>query len=187
MSGAKGIMSNPFPLATCSQCQTLLQYCPGCGANVRETYKDGKTCARCGASFSHCTTCGSELTDWTNQVMELAPSAEKEFVRFCPACGEKIWDVADQCPRCKVNIRGYMDRVYSLTYDRVNQVTMEEEAQLERADDKDAWKKAKHQRIASERMQTLQMWALILVLLIIVGLLLWAVLYVMVFLFPKNV
>jgi hypothetical protein len=160
-------MNNPSALVTCSHCQTQLEHCPGCGANVRETYKDGKTCTRCGASFSHCTSCGSPLTEWTNQVLELVPSAEKEFVRFCPACGEKIWDVADQCPRCKVNIRSYMDRIYTLTYDRVNQVTLEEEAQIERAQDKDVLNKIKRTSSITQTPTTPEVFAATLTLLFV--------------------
>lgn len=180
-------MSNPLPLTTCPHCQTLLEYCPGCGASVRETYRaEDKHCARCGAAFSHCPTCGSPIEAWSAQ--ETAPAAphDKEFIRFCPACGKKIWDITDECPHCKVNVPAYMDRIYSLTVDRVNQITLEEEASLARGDDKDAWAKAKRQRIASARKDTLQIWALILVLLIIAVGLIGAVLYVVVLLFPKN-
>ncbi|MFN8376658.1 MAG: hypothetical protein U0694_27775 [Anaerolineae bacterium] len=68
----------------------------------------------------------------------LAAPDDKEFIRFCPALRQKIWDITDECPHRKVNVPAYMDRIYSLTVDRVNQITLEEEAPA-RGDDKDAW------------------------------------------------
>jgi hypothetical protein len=110
----------------CPHCQTAMTYCPGCGLELNGRYRqDIKQCINCGATLSHCGICGGLLVP-TGSIP--ITRGKKAYHRYCPACGDPIGEVTDHCPHCGIDIELYMDHIYESTYDRVNQIVLEEEA-----------------------------------------------------------
>ncbi|MGB1287888.1 MAG: hypothetical protein ACPG7F_15215, partial [Aggregatilineales bacterium] len=87
----------------CENCEGMQAYCRGCGEHLLDVYdEDGNFCENCGISLAYCNICGSQVIELAKAPEEAQPS---EYWKYCPACGEGIFNTVEMCPHCKTHMR----------------------------------------------------------------------------------
>ena len=102
----------------CETCDTVQAYCRGCGLRLLDVYNEqSHSCENCGISLAHCNICGSSVIELAEAPVDAEPP---EYWKYCPACGEGIFNTVEMCPYCKTRMGAFLDTVYQETIQNVS-------------------------------------------------------------------